>query len=321
MAFALGSFDAGNGTFPGLVLEEQEVIDASAVAATVRDLFDDWHAARQELEELAASDAVRIPLEHLRTLAPIEPRQIVQAGGNYHEHVLEAIVAARVEQGDDVDDAKAAASAALRRRAHEGEPYLYQGSVGAVCGPYDDIILPPRGEHHDWEIELAAVIGPEKEIAGYVIANDVSTRDLFFRPDMAEDLGGNLLADWLRSKMAPTFLPLGPWIVPAEFVSDPQDLRITLELNGKQMQDEPTSDMIFSVERLRAYAAEVLRLFPGDLLLTGSPASTGARYDRWLREGDVIEAGITGLGRQRNRIRQARTEQACGHISDRRDQG
>ena len=139
------------------------------------------------------------------------------------------------------------------------------------------------------------MLGPGGEIAGYTIANDLSTRDLIYRPDL-KAIG----TDWLRAKNAPTFLPLGPWIVPAQFV-DPSDLRITLRHNGDVMQDESTTDMIFGVERLRDYAHERMRLFTGDLLLTGSPAGNGMHWNRFLQEGDVVESTITGLGVQRNR--------------------
>ena len=103
----------------------------------------------------------------------------------------------------------------------------------------------------------------------------------------------------MRSKNAPTFLPLGPWIVPAQFV-DPMDLQLTLRLNGEPMQDESTADMIFDVATLLAYTAERVRVLAGDLLLTGSPAGNGIHWGRFLRAGDVIEAEITGLGTQRN---------------------
>ena len=236
-----------------------------------------------------------LPLDSLRVLAPVEPRQVIQAGANYYKHVLDLIVAERTRAGDDPEVAREEGRAIMDARVASGEPYLFLGAVGAICGPYDDVVLPSRGEQHDWELELAAVLGPRGEIAGYTIANDLSTRDLIYRPDL-KAIG----TDWLRAKNAPTFLPLGPWIVPAQFV-DPGDLRITLRHNGDVMQDESTADMIFGVERLLEYARERLRLFTGDLLLTGSPAGNGMHWNRFLQEGDVMESTITGLGTQRNR--------------------
>jgi 2-keto-4-pentenoate hydratase/2-oxohepta-3-ene-1,7-dioic acid hydratase in catechol pathway len=293
VSFALGTFDAGAGPFCGVVVGEARVHDASAVAPSVRALLEDWEAAFAALEEIATRDG-GTPLTELRVLAPVEPRQVVQAGANYYKHVLDLIVAERTRAGDDPNTARAEGRRIMDARVAAGEPYLFLGAVSAICGPYDDVVLPARGEQHDWELELAAVIGPDGAVAGYTIANDVTTRDLVHRPDL-KAIG----TDWLRAKNAPTFLPVGPWIVPAPFVTEP--LRITLRHNGDVMQDESTADMIFGVERLLAYAHERMRLLPGDLLLTGSPAGNGAHWNRFLAEGDELEATITGLGTQRNR--------------------
>ena len=103
------------------------------------------------------------------------------------------------------------------------------------------------------------------------------------------------------SKNSPTFLPTGPWIVPAMFVHDPLALQITLKLNGQVMQDESTADMIFDVAKIVSYASHRVQLLPGDLVLTGSPAGNGTHWNRFLNDGDVMEGEITGLGRQRNR--------------------
>jgi 2-keto-4-pentenoate hydratase/2-oxohepta-3-ene-1,7-dioic acid hydratase in catechol pathway len=185
-----------------------------------------------------------------------------------------------------------------------------------MCGAYDDVVLPLEGDKHDWELEFAAVIGrserhvpPEHAlelVAGYIIVNDITTRDLVYRPDL-KAIG----TDWLRSKNAPTFLPAGPYIVPVAFVSDTSSLRITLRLNGKTMQDESTSDMIFDVARLVSYASSRVALCPGDLILTGSPAGNGSHWGRFLTEGDVMESKVTGLGKQRNRcVKERLTEPA-----------
>ncbi|HEY2518681.1 MAG TPA: fumarylacetoacetate hydrolase family protein, partial [Streptosporangiaceae bacterium] len=179
-----------------------------------------------------------------------------------------------------------------------------------ICGPDDNVVLPDIGTQHDWELELGVVIGTEayrvgteealSHVAGYVIANDLTTRDRVFRPDMP-----GLGTDWLAGKNAPTFLPLGPWLVPAPFVPDPARLRVTLKLNGETVQDETTAGMIFGVPELIAHISAITPLRPGDLILTGSPAGNGAHHGRYLRPGDVMEATITGgavdLGTQRNR--------------------
>jgi 2-keto-4-pentenoate hydratase/2-oxohepta-3-ene-1,7-dioic acid hydratase in catechol pathway len=132
-------------------------------------------------------------------------------------------------------------------------------------------------------------------IAGYTICNDITTRDLVYRPDL-ERIG----TDWIRAKNRPTFLPAGPYLVPAAFIPDPSDLVITLRHNGVVRQDELAKDMIFDIPRLVSYASALVPLTPGDLLLTGSPAGNGAHWGVFLAAGDVMEAEITGLGRQRN---------------------
>ena len=309
-AFALGTFSDGGRVFPGLVLEESRVVDVSAQFGSTREILERWDSAVGRLAQLAergGDGALR--LDSLRVLPPVRPSQILQSGANYHKHVVELIVDQGIgrEPGQTDEEFRAQAERLMDERAASGEPYIFLGADSALAGPYDDVVLPRRGERHDWELELAAVIGRRARyvgeehalghVAGYTIANDLTTRDLVHRPDL-----GAIGSDWVRGKNAPTFLPTGPWIVPTQFVDDPMSLRITLRLNGETMQDESTADMIFDVARLVSYASSLVELRPGDLLLTGSPAGNGTHYDRFLRAGDVIDAEITGLGRQRNRI-------------------
>ena len=216
------------------------------------------------------------------------------------------MIAEEAERGElSHEQAEAKGAEIMDDRIAAGEPYIFLGAASAVTGPYDDVILPARGRQHDWELELAAVIGiggrhiareqALGHVAGYTIANDLTTRDLVYRSDL-QAIG----SDWLRSKNAPTFLPLGPWIVPARFVEDPQQLTIQLSVAGEVMQDESTADMIFDVSTLVSYASSLVTLRPGDLILTGSPAGNGMHHRRFLHSGDVIQASITGLGSQRN---------------------
>jgi 2-keto-4-pentenoate hydratase/2-oxohepta-3-ene-1,7-dioic acid hydratase in catechol pathway len=205
-----------------------------------------------------------------------------------------------------VEEARAEIAAVMDRRAAEDLPYVFIGLPGAITGPYDDVTLPAWAEKPDWELELAAVIAKPAHrvsveealeyVAGYTIANDLTDRATVFRRDM-KAIG----TDWLRSKNAPGFTPLGPWLVPAESITDPGDLRVTLKLNGETMQDESTKDMLFGVARLVSYASQAAQLLPGDLVLTGSPAGNGIHWGRLLRDGDVMEGSITGLGVQRTR--------------------
>ncbi len=144
-------------------------------------------------------------------------------------------------------------------------------------------------------------------MACYTIANDLTTRDLVFRRDMPE-----IGSDWLRAKNAPGFLPLGPYLVPASQILDLADLQLTLRLNGDVMQDELAKDMLFDVASLVSHASQYVALAPpGDLVLTGSPAGNGMHWGgRFLRAGDVIEAGISGLGAQRTTFVSPPTQEA-----------
>jgi 2-keto-4-pentenoate hydratase/2-oxohepta-3-ene-1,7-dioic acid hydratase in catechol pathway len=295
--FALGTFRSDR-DFPGLVLGGERVVDLSDEVASTRELFEDWQAAFARLSERADQGGGE-PLDGLRVLPPVEPRQILQSGANYYKHVIELGVAQGVgsKPGMSAEEVRAEVTRIMDERAANGEPYLFLGAVSSLCGAYDDVVLPDEGEQHDWELELAAVIGgPEPHVAGYTISNDLTTRDRLYRPDL-----GPIGTDWVRSKSAPTFLPTGPFVVPSAFV-DPSDVRIRLRLNGEAMQDESTADMIFDVDTLLAYARRRVRVLPGDLLLTGSPAGNGSHYGRFLQEGDVMEGSISGLGTQRNRV-------------------
>jgi 2-keto-4-pentenoate hydratase/2-oxohepta-3-ene-1,7-dioic acid hydratase in catechol pathway len=307
--FAIGTFADAGRAFPGLVLEGERVVDLSPHGwACTRDILAGWQAAVGRLEALAdEADDEGTPIGSLRALPPTEPVQVLQSGANYRRHVIDLVVAEQRQRGVlSAEEALAMGERVMDERAANGEPYLFFGTVTAMCGAYDDVILPADGEHHDWELELAAVIGrPGRNIAvadalhhvaGYTIANDVTTRDRVYRADL-EAIG----TDWLRAKNAPTFLPTGPYIVPARFVEDPMDLTLTLRLNGEVMQNGSTADMIYDVAELIAYASRKLALQPGDVVLTGSPAGNGMHYGRFLAAGDVMEGEITHLGRQRNR--------------------
>ena len=310
--FALGTFSsAGGPSFPGLVVDDR-VTDLGQVLewrpASMLDVLERWAEAVPSLHR-TAGDETRVwqPLDGLRVHAPVAPRQVFQSGANYRQHVIDLVVAHRPADSDESEEqVRARAAELMDRRAREDQPYVFIGLPSAITGPYDDVVLPSWCEQADWELELTAVIGtpahrvsPQdalRHVAGYTIANDLTARDLVFRRDMRE-----IGTDLLRSKTAPGFTPLGPFIVPAELVGDPMDLRLTLKLNGGTMQDESTKDMIFDVARMVSYVSQTTTLLPGDLVLTGSPAGNGAHHGRLLRDGDVMESTITGLGVQRTR--------------------
>jgi 2-keto-4-pentenoate hydratase/2-oxohepta-3-ene-1,7-dioic acid hydratase in catechol pathway len=249
-------------------------------------------------------------LDQLKVLPPVNlPRQIFCSGANYKKHVIELIVdegGGPMTEHLSAEERRKWATVKMDERAATGSPYMFSKPVSAVTGAYDPISLSPHAKLPDWELELAVVIGRRCRhvsrteamdyIAGYSIGNDITDRGWVFRRDAVKAMG----TDWVAAKGSPTYMPFGPYIVPAAFVPDPQDLQITLKLNGEVMQDESTADMIFDVACQIEYLSGLVQLWPGDVICTGSPAGNGTRYNRFLRDGDLVEGSITGLGAQRN---------------------
>jgi 2-keto-4-pentenoate hydratase/2-oxohepta-3-ene-1,7-dioic acid hydratase in catechol pathway len=201
-----------------------------------------------------------------------------------------------------------AAHAAESGLAPPTVPILFYKAPNTVIGPNDDVLLPVGAAKTDWEVELGVVIGrrarylasPKEaldHVAGYVVSNDVSERDF----QIAQSGG-----QWSKGKSCETFNPLGPWLVPASEVPDPQALALRSFVNGDPRQDSTTGDMIFGVADLIWHLSQFTVLEPGDLLNTGTPqgVAQSGRFP-YLGEGDVIELEIEGLGRQRNRCRRA----------------
>lgn len=256
------------------------------------------------LETLAHADGPWRALSDVTLTAPVEPRQVLQAGANYRTHVIQLAVASmtRGDSGISEEEARARAERAMDERAASGRAFIFIGLPQCVVGDDEPLVLPAGSGRHDWELELAAVIGapafrvtPEEaaaHVAGYTIVNDITTRDLVFPTDV-----GAMGADWFRSKNAPGFLPTGPFLVPAPYV-DPGDLRVHLELNGRTMQDASTAELVYDVAHIVSTASQTIPLLPGDLVLTGSPAGNGQHWDRFLRDGDVLTGSITHLGTQ-----------------------
>jgi len=308
--FALGTFSSdGEAAFPGLVVG-QSVLDLRphlGATTSTQDLLADWDITFGRLSELAAGDlSAAASLERLRPLPSVQPSQVFCAGANYFKHMQE-FFRGRIppDETRSEDELQAQANEELRKRVESGKPFMYSAPVSALCGARDDVVLWGPGVEHDWELELAVVIGrPARDVsvrdamgfvAGYTISNDVSTRDVMFRQDLP-------LTDFVMSKGRSTFFPTGPYVVPRQFIPDYRALQITLKVNGEVMQDESTSDMIYGVEQMLAYASSVTDLRPGDLLLTGSPAGNAGHHgNRWLRPGDVMDGTISGLGFQSNR--------------------
>jgi 2-keto-4-pentenoate hydratase/2-oxohepta-3-ene-1,7-dioic acid hydratase in catechol pathway len=279
--------------------------------ASVLDILQDWDANLAALQALAqqlpAQLPSAVPMSSLQVHAPVDlPRQVLCTGANYRKHVVELTMDMGVgPDGLEGDALRTWAERMMDERAAKGEPYAFPKLPSAITGAFDPVVLPATTHKPDWELELAVIIGRPAYnvgreealdcVAGYSIVNDVSARDLIARTDY-KMLG----TDWLRSKSPPTFMPFGPTLVPACFVPDPQNLRMTLKLNGQVMQNESTADMLFDVARQIEYISSHVQLWPGDVIATGSPAGNGTHYDRFLRDGDVMDSEIEGLGRQRN---------------------
>ncbi|WP_251443171.1 MULTISPECIES: fumarylacetoacetate hydrolase family protein [unclassified Microbacterium] len=276
----------------GVPSPEAVVVPLRALAARygvrIRHLSD-LVSRRADLAEWLAGPAAQRLRERLGTRrigAPIpKPRLVVGVGMNYPSH-----------------------AAGLDTRA--GDPVLFLKPPSAVCGPYDEIVRPPETAALDHEVELGIVIGaaahrvpPERalaHVAGFVVADDVSARDIALGAGLAHPLSLQLT----RAKGFPTFCPLGPWLLTADEVAAPVDLILRLSVNGSARQHARATDMITGVAELISFVSAGLPLEPGDVILSGSPSGCGFEQDPpvFLQPGDVVEAEITGLGRMRTPV-------------------
>ena len=184
------------------------------------------------------------------------------------------------------------------------EPVVFTKQVSCVSGPFDDVTIPPKSKKSDWEVELGVIIGTKaknikkadalKYVAGYCTINDLSEREF-----QAERSG-----QWTKGKSYDTFGPIGPWLVTADEVKDPQKLHMWLDLNGKRVQDGSTSTMVFGVAHIVAYLSQFFTLMPGDIITTGTPPGVGMgmKPQRFLKPGDTMRLGIEGLGEQGQKV-------------------
>jgi 2-keto-4-pentenoate hydratase/2-oxohepta-3-ene-1,7-dioic acid hydratase in catechol pathway len=192
------------------------------------------------------------------------------------------------------------------------EPVLFMKATSAIVGPNDDVEIPPDSEKTDWEVELGVVIGkPGKyipmeraldHVAGYCVINDVSERSYQL------ERGGT----WDKGKACDTFAPIGPWLVTTDEITDPQNLELWLEVDGKRFQHGNTRTMVFGVAHLVSYISHFMSLRPGDLISTGTPPGVGLgqKPPQYLRVGQTMRLGITGLG-----VQQQRTVDACRELA------
>lgn len=233
------------------------------------------------------------PLTNQTLLAPISrPPKFLAAAQNYQAHIDEIGV-------DRVDKSRTV-------------PKLFMKPASAIVGPDEGIPAPAYSSTLDWEIELAVIVGrrcrnvtPDEamaHVAGYTIVNDVTARTVDWGVDGRSATEEDLFFDWLAGKWGDGFAPMGPWMVTTDDVGDVQNLRLSLSVNGVTHQDDTTASMIFGVGELISFASRFMTLEAGDLIATGTPAGIGAATGAYLREGDVLEGIVEGIGRLRSKV-------------------
>ena len=268
---------------PGLIDKQGALRDLSGEVADINGAA--LHPA--SLAHLKSLDPSRLPL------VPGKPRfgpclanvgKVIAIGLNYADHAAET-------------GAKIPA-----------EPIVFMKAISSITGPDDHIMLPRGSVKTDWEVELAVAIGRTARyveesdalsyVAGYMVCNDVSEREY------QTERGGQ----WDKGKGCDTFCPIGPWLVTADEVPDPQKLDMWLDVNGQRMQTGSTASLIFDVPTLVSYVSQFMSLQPGDLISTGTPPGVGMgkKPQVWLKEGDVIALGIDGLGQQRQNVKRTK---------------
>jgi 2-keto-4-pentenoate hydratase/2-oxohepta-3-ene-1,7-dioic acid hydratase in catechol pathway len=303
MPYKLLSFRSGPGSRAGILVGdtvyEAAKITKSPAHATVLGLLEDWGRAHRLLDQAAkrlASGKARakgVPLRGIRLLAPIlYPGAIYCAGANYTDHMAEMARAQGQTPGPTM------------KELGEKPWHFVKTSKSSVVGPGARVKLPVYSQMVDWEVELAAVIGKAARdvpveralahVAGYTIANDLSARDVMRRDK--NPATSPFHYDWLSQKCFDGSCPLGPWIVPASDLGNPQTLGLKLWVNDTLMQDSNTSKMIFDTAEQIAMLSSRVTLQPGDLVLTGTPAGVGTPRRIFLKPGDTVKLWIEKIG-------------------------
>ena len=254
------------------------VLDARPVTSDFDQEFFESGGLDRLAAAIAAGELDEIDVSDLRIGAPLKrPGKIVCIGLNYRNHALEA--------GHPIPD----------------EPIIFMKAPNTLIGPNDDVRIPRRSVKTDWEVELAVIIGRNASyidsptgaldyVAGYAVSNDVSEREFQM------ERGGQ----WDKGKSCDTFNPLGPWIVTADELGDPQTMNMWLDVDGQREQSGHTSDMIFNVDHIVWYVSQFMTLEPGDIINTGTPSGVGIgkQPPRYLGVGQEMRVGIDGLGEQ-----------------------
>jgi 2-keto-4-pentenoate hydratase/2-oxohepta-3-ene-1,7-dioic acid hydratase in catechol pathway len=304
--YRLATYKSSDGPRAGIVVGE-EVFDAAKLTgkpnyAAVIGILEDWKRAEGALKKAAAgaakSRAKRQPLAKTKLLAPVRfPSAIYCAGANYADHA--AAMAAREGNPPPADP-------------HEQglKPWHFIKATRTITDPGASVKITGYANSMDWEIELCAVIGrPAKDVtlnkalsyvAGYTVSNDLSARDRGRRPPVPATSPFKM--DWTKHKTFEGSCPLGPWIVPASDVGDPQNLNLKLWVNGQLKQNSNTSKMLFSLAEQIEQLSINMTLHPGDLILTGTPSGTGAESGTFLKSGDTVKLWIEKIGEIENRM-------------------
>ena len=266
--------------FPGVLDADGNIRDLSAHISDITPA----NVTPEALARLAAIDPSSLPLVEggQRIGIPVNGiGKFIAIGLNYADHAREAGL------------------------EPPPEPIFFTKAISCLTGPNDEVMIPRGSQKTDWEVELGVIIGKTcryveeadalSHVAGYVLANDVSERAF------QKELG----SQWDKGKGCDTFGPVGPWLVTADEIGDPQDLDMFLDVNGKRMQTGNTSTMIFPVAECIAYVSRFITLYPGDLLITGTPPGVGEGQKPekiFLKPGDEMHLGISGLGEQRQKV-------------------
>jgi 2-keto-4-pentenoate hydratase/2-oxohepta-3-ene-1,7-dioic acid hydratase in catechol pathway len=283
----LVSYDAGQGARHGVLSGPEGSERIHEIGAgdllVLLESGDGW----MERAGAAQSSGDGIPLSTIRLLAPLRrPPKLLALAGNYQDHVREGGVADVLKQ--------------------HATPLLFLKPSTSIIAPGEPIHAPEISHTVDYELEIAVVIGRRCKhvveadaldvVAGYMVANDISARTVEWGVDRGEITPRIGYFDWLNGKWPDTFAPLGPAIVTADDIPDPQTLAMRLTVNGQTRQESNTGAMIFSVAETIAFCSRFMTLEPGDVILTGTPSGVGATTQTWLQPGDRMEAWIEKLG-------------------------
>lgn len=305
-SFKLVTYDSPRGPRAGLVLQEA-VFDLAETTgkisyATMLGVLSDWESAEPAINAVASQADSRkadaLSLAGVKLLAPVlYPSAVYCAGGNYSDHVQEM---ARVQNLEPEPDP----------HTRGIPPWHFIKASRSVVETEATIPLPNHSKMVDWEAELAAFVGKtarnvpiEKaldHIAGYTIANDLSARDVSLRRQVPEN--SPFRYDWVGQKSFDGSCPVGPWIIPAREIPDPQNLGIRLWVNDVLKQDSHTSKMIFTLAEQVAHLSTRITLYPGDLILTGTPSGVGLARKEFLKSGDKVRVWIERIGTLSNRM-------------------